>query len=437
MLRSRGFSALATVRRNWAPTPFACINYRCCATQVTSTAHSMHTRFPPMPAESTLNTSTLVQVNGTEQTTSAEATTAEHTQGKLPTVFVPMAADLIHAGHINILKISKQYGHVIVGLISDEGMATYKRSPILPYEQRAALLQCFEQVDEVIQLDGVDYTKPLLALKPDFMVHGSDWADPSSPQFQARADSIQVMQSWNGQVIEPAYTEGVSTTQIIKRCASHVKPTVSTIPARTLRDVWLYIPNQIDYLRFIMGVAPVILPHQYYMLSAALYFNSHVLDQIDGKVARALGQTSHFGVILDYTVDIITGAVFMLKMCSLPAAPAAFIIPCASVISIETAGLVLAVNASASGRYWKGTDDGTPYILRNVIMKDGKYTNFGHCCVMAHHALVSSAWLWVFDPCSTWLGLAAAMAPMAAINLWANAAIVYELLRKWEEPRTP
>ena len=50
------------------------------------------------------------------------------------TVFVPMAADIIHHGHINILKKAKKMGFVIVGLMTDSGIATYKRKkPIFNY----------------------------------------------------------------------------------------------------------------------------------------------------------------------------------------------------------------------------------------------------------------------------------------------------------------
>ena len=43
------------------------------------------------------------------------------------TVYVPMVADIIHEGHINILNVSKKLGYVIVGLFTDEAVATYKK----------------------------------------------------------------------------------------------------------------------------------------------------------------------------------------------------------------------------------------------------------------------------------------------------------------------
>jgi cytidyltransferase-like protein len=355
-----------------------------------------------------------------------------------PLVLVPMAADLLHSGHINILNIAQQYGRVVVGLITDEGMRSYKRDPILPYTERERMLRCYRQVDDVIPFDGVDYTKYIREFKPMYFIHGDDWCDPASPQFQSRADAIEMMRTWNGEVVEPAYTQGVSTTQIIKRCAAECQqaPTheVASTNVRTFQDVWHLLPNQITYLRLAMGMAPAVLPLEYYTLSAGLYLTSHALDLIDGAVARTLNQTSHFGMLLDLTVDNITCAVFMLKLCSLPAAPPFLVLPCCAVLAVEAAQLSMAVNSSAAGRYWKRTDDGfTPWVLRKLWIKDGHHTNFGLFCVMAQQVAIASAWMWVFDPCTTWWGLMVAMAPFAGVKLWANSAVSYKLLRTWTE----
>ena len=51
-------------------------------------------------------------------------------------VYVGMSADLIHPGHINILEIASGYGDVIIGLLTDKAIASYKRLPFLNYEQR-------------------------------------------------------------------------------------------------------------------------------------------------------------------------------------------------------------------------------------------------------------------------------------------------------------
>lgn len=126
-----------------------------------------------------------------------------------------MAADIVHPGHVNILKTAASYGDVIVGLFTDEAIASYKRVPYMTYEQRAAVIGNMKGVVEVIPQETKDYEPNLRKLKPDYMVHGTDWR--KGPLAQVRQRAIDVMAEWGGKVIEPEYTKGISTTQIIKK----------------------------------------------------------------------------------------------------------------------------------------------------------------------------------------------------------------------------
>ena len=60
---------------------------------------------------------------------------------KTKVVYVGLAADILHEGHINILKIASQYGKVIVGLLTDSAIASYKRLPHLNYKQREIIIK--------------------------------------------------------------------------------------------------------------------------------------------------------------------------------------------------------------------------------------------------------------------------------------------------------
>ena len=51
-------------------------------------------------------------------------------------VYVGMSADLVHPGHLNILTKASKYGEVIVGLLTDEAIASYKRLPYMSYDER-------------------------------------------------------------------------------------------------------------------------------------------------------------------------------------------------------------------------------------------------------------------------------------------------------------
>ena len=129
-------------------------------------------------------------------------------------VYVPMAVDILHPGHINIIKEAAKYGKVIEGLFSDEAIKSYKRVPYMNYEMRKIIIENVKGVDEVICQEIKDYSPNLIKLKPKYMVHGTDWRE--GPLADVRQKAIDLMASWGGEVIEPEYTKGVSSSQLIK-----------------------------------------------------------------------------------------------------------------------------------------------------------------------------------------------------------------------------
>ena len=137
------------------------------------------------------------------------------------TVYVPMVADILHHGHINILKIAASYGKVIVGLQADEVAASYKRVPYMPFESRKIVVESIRYVAEVVKQEEMDYERILRKLRPDYMVHGDDWQ--KGVLTGIRDTAIRVMQEWGGIVIEPKYTEGVSSTLIQSRIKTRDK----------------------------------------------------------------------------------------------------------------------------------------------------------------------------------------------------------------------
>lgn len=129
-------------------------------------------------------------------------------------VYVGMCADLVHHGHVNIISEASKLGEVTVGLLTDEAIAAYKRVPLLSYEHRKAIIESMKGVSEVIPQDTLDYVPNLVKLKPDYVVHGSDWK--TGVQQQTRARVIEALKEWGGELVEPEYTEGVSSTQLIR-----------------------------------------------------------------------------------------------------------------------------------------------------------------------------------------------------------------------------
>ena len=129
-------------------------------------------------------------------------------------VYVGMSADLIHPGHINILNEASKYGSVIVGLLTDEAIASYKRLPSLTYEQRKQIIENIKGVDEVIPQTTLDYVENLKKIKPSYVVHGDDWK--TGVQSKVRDRVIKCLEEWGGELIEPEYTKNISSTLLHK-----------------------------------------------------------------------------------------------------------------------------------------------------------------------------------------------------------------------------
>jgi phosphoenolpyruvate phosphomutase len=129
-----------------------------------------------------------------------------------PTVYVGMSADLIHPGHINILRRAAELGEVTVGLLTDPAIASYKRLPHMTFEQRRAVVESLRGVRRVVAQETLDYAPNLQRLRPDFVVHGDDWR--SGVQQRTRQRVIDALEQWGGRLVEVPYTEGISSTQL-------------------------------------------------------------------------------------------------------------------------------------------------------------------------------------------------------------------------------
>jgi len=131
---------------------------------------------------------------------------------KNKTVYIAMSADIIHAGHINIINEGAKLGDVIVGVLTDEAIATYKRLPLLDYETRASVIGSLKGVSAVVPQETLSYAENIRRLRPDYVVHGDDWA--TGVQSNVRREVIDLLAEYGGQLIEVPYTKGVSTDQL-------------------------------------------------------------------------------------------------------------------------------------------------------------------------------------------------------------------------------
>ena len=129
--------------------------------------------------------------------------------------YVPLAVDILHEGHINIIKTAKKFGNVIVGLLTDKAIAEYKDLTLLNYNERKTLVKNLSYVHKVVTQDSFDYKKILNQIKPDYFVHGDDWKFDYRKNI--RKNVIKILKKWNGKLIEPKYTKNISSSLIKKK----------------------------------------------------------------------------------------------------------------------------------------------------------------------------------------------------------------------------
>ena len=120
------------------------------------------------------------------------------------TVYMSFSTEYIHSGHMAIINKAKRLGRLIIGVLSDEAVASYKRFPMIPYEERKALLENIAGVERVIEQKTLSYVDNLRTLKPDYVVHGNDWCEGF--QKPIRQEVCEVLSEYGGKLIEYPYS---------------------------------------------------------------------------------------------------------------------------------------------------------------------------------------------------------------------------------------
>ena len=122
--------------------------------------------------------------------------------------------DLFHIGHLNILKQAKeQCDYLIVGVSTDENVMNYKRKyPVIPFEQRAAIVSAIKYVDEVVPQTNMDKLEAWRNIHFDILFHGDDWKNSSMYN-----DVIKKLSDVGVKVVFLKHTEGISSTLITSK----------------------------------------------------------------------------------------------------------------------------------------------------------------------------------------------------------------------------
>lgn len=122
------------------------------------------------------------------------------------TVYMSFGTDIIHSGHIKIIKRAQRLGKVIIGVLSDEAVASYKRTPLLSFDERRELLSNIAGIYKVVEQKTLSYRENLERYRPNFVVHGDDWRDGLLKSI--RAEVVEVLATYGGQLVEFPYSDG-------------------------------------------------------------------------------------------------------------------------------------------------------------------------------------------------------------------------------------
>lgn len=129
-------------------------------------------------------------------------------------VYVAVSSDIVHEGILNVIERAAELGEVTIGVLTDEVIASYKRTPLLDCAARMKVYGNLKGVANVVRQDSLSYRDNLLAQKPDYVVHGDDWR--TGAQSAVRQEVIDLLAEWGGELVEVPYTAGVSATLLEK-----------------------------------------------------------------------------------------------------------------------------------------------------------------------------------------------------------------------------
>lgn len=122
----------------------------------------------------------------------------------MKTVYACFCTDIIHEGHLNVIRQALKYGKVIAGVLSDQAMIRYNRFPTVSFEERKKMLEEIEGVSQVVVQNEVMYEEILKELRPDYVIHGDNWKE--GPTKAIRDNVLLNLEKWGGELIEIPYS---------------------------------------------------------------------------------------------------------------------------------------------------------------------------------------------------------------------------------------
>ncbi len=136
------------------------------------------------------------------------------------TVYMCFSTDIIHSGHIEIIRKAQSLGKLIIGVLSDNAIASYKRFPLIPFSERKTIFENISGVERVIEQKTLTYEDVLRDLKPNYVVHGDDWK--TGFQKPIRDEVVSLLAEYGGQLVEYPYSKNEKYEELEKHSRIHL-----------------------------------------------------------------------------------------------------------------------------------------------------------------------------------------------------------------------
>ena len=130
-------------------------------------------------------------------------------------VYMSFSADIIHSGHISIIKRAARLGKLIIGVLTDEVVASYKRFPLLPFEERKTMFENISGVFKVVEQDTLSCKSNIEKYRPDYIVHGDDWV--AGVLRPIRDEVVLLLDEYGGKLVEYPYRNEWKYKELEKR----------------------------------------------------------------------------------------------------------------------------------------------------------------------------------------------------------------------------
>ena len=136
------------------------------------------------------------------------------------TVYMCFSSDILHSGHMAIMKKAARLGKLIIGVLSDEAVTGYKRIPLLPFSERKSMFENINGVYKVVEQKTLSYKENLEKYQPAYVVHGDDWR--SGFQKPVRDEVVSVLASYGGKLVEFPYSNDMKYEELEKRARANL-----------------------------------------------------------------------------------------------------------------------------------------------------------------------------------------------------------------------